>query len=70
MDLCSVKLLTSTNISQKIDLVEILINFASLRKARPSQTIRSYFRDVLKFPDTKCVISLKVSNVATHEILS
>ena len=51
----------SADISETIDLIELMINFVSFGKQRPQQTIKNYMHEVLKYPISKPIISPVVS---------
>ena len=52
----------SADISGMIDLIELVISFASFGKQRPQQTIKNYMHEVLKYPVSKPIISPVVSD--------
>ena len=48
------------DISEVLSLLELIINFASFGKERPQRLIRSYMKEVLKYPNSKFLISNEV----------
>ena len=54
------ELIAPHDISEVLTLLELVINFASFGKERPQRPIKSYMHEVLKYPDSKGLISKKV----------
>ena len=60
-NLIKAELTNPYDISEVLSLLELIINFASFGKERPQRLIRSYMKEVLKYPSNKYLISDEVS---------